>query len=172
MSQGSQGRTGGTIRLDQPLWTGGKLDALNDLATSKERQAYSVFDESAYILAEIFLNVLEKFIQADGEIKSFTKGREQLQSFSDMLGRRVEASVSSESDRDLLSARIAQIDGDLIAAQSRYQMAKSQLDILTDEPLQCSMGFKNDAFLKHTMSFKQMKKEPLLIRLTLKKYAA
>lgn len=172
VSQGSGGRTGGTIRLDQPLWTGGKLDALNDLATSKERQAYSMIDESAYALAEIFLNVLEKFIQADGEIKSFTKGREQLQSFSEMLGRRVEAGVSSESDRDLLSARIAQIDGDLITAQSRYEMAKSQLEILTGEPLQCSIEFKNDALLKHPMSFEKMKQELLLTHPTLKKYAS
>jgi len=171
-SRGSQGRTGGNFRLDQPLWTGGKLDALNEAAHSKERQAHAMLDESAYGVANTLLNVVEQFVQADGEIKSFTKGKEQLQSLLEMLGRRVEAGVSSESDRELLLSRLSQIDADIITAQSRYQMAKSQLEVLTGEPLECSIGFKQDALLKHSLSFGKLKDEMLSTHPTLKTYEA
>lgn len=172
ISQGTSGRKGSTFQLDQPLWTGGKIEALNDLATSRQQEAYSMLDENAYALADKFLNILESFIQAEGEIRGFSEGRKQLESFSSMLNRRVAAGVSSESDRDLLSARIAQIDGDIITAKARYQMAKSQLEILIGKRLQCSIAFKNDNLLKHSMSLHEMQTELLLTHPTLKKHSA
>jgi adhesin transport system outer membrane protein len=171
-STGAGGRTGGNFRLDQPIWTGGKLDALSEASASRERQAQAMLDESAYSLATIFLNLLEQFVQADGEIKSFTKGKEQLEKFSEMLIRRVEAGVSSESDHALLQSRIAQVEADLITAKSRFLMAKSQLEVLIGKPLECGISFKNDALIRRNMSFGKLKDEMLSSHPTLKTYEA
>lgn len=150
------GRNGTTLRLDQPLWTGGKLDAASDLALSRENEAEHSLYENAYILSERVISVLQEYIRADGEIKGFMEGKEQLESFSEMLNRRIEAGVSSESDRELLNARIAQIDSDIMMAQSRYQMSQSQLKLLTGRSHLCGIAFKEDRRIKQDITLEQI----------------
>ncbi len=166
------GRNGTTFRLDQPLWTGGKLDAASEFALSKEDEAQYSLGENAYLLSEKVINVLQNYIRADGEIKGFKQGKVQLESFSDMLERRIEAGVSSESDRELLSARIAQIDSDIITAQAKYQMAQSQLNLLTGRPLQCAIGFTENARIKQDIKLEKLEQELVNNHPTLKKLEA
>lgn len=166
------GRSGTTLRLDQPLWTGGKLDALSDLAAARQDEAHYTLGESSYALAGKFLMVLQSYIQADGQIKGFDEGKRQLESFTQMLDKRIDAGVSSESDRELLNSRIAQINADLITAQARYEMSKSQLELLMGRPLKCAIGFKKDRTIKQNMSLEQMKEALRRTHVTLKKLKA
>ena len=170
-SQRSGGR-GETYRIDQPLWTGGKLDALSDLAYARGDEAKHTLGESSYALAQKVLSVLQYFIQADGEIKAFTKGKEDLESLAKMLGRRVEAGVSSESDQALISARIFQIEGDLMMAVQKYEMTKSQLELLTGKKMKCGLAFKKDRLLKKKISLGQTEQAMLRTHPTLKKMTA
>jgi len=171
-SQGSAGRRGETYRIDQPLWTGGKLDALSELAYARGDEAKYTLGESSYDLASKVLSVLEAFIQADGEVKAFEKGREDLENLSDMLERRVEAGVSSESDKELIRSRMYQIEGDLLTAKRHYDMAKSQLELLTGQEFRCGVSFKNDPHLKKKPSFERIQTKMLRTHPTLKKAAA
>jgi len=171
-SQGEAGRRGETYRLDQPLWTGGKIDALNDLAYARGDEAKFTLGENAYDLSQKVLNVLEAFIQADGEIKAFQKGKEDLETLANMLNRRVGAGVSSESDEELIRSRIFQIEGDLLTAKRRYDMAKSQLELLTGKKMNCRLLFKNDVVLKSKMSYALLEKQMLSTHPTLKKKRA
>lgn len=166
------GRNGSTFRVDQPLWTGGKLDAMSDLAVSKQEEAQYTLGESGYALAEKFLMVLQNYVQADGEIRGFIEGRKQLESFSQMLDNRMEAGVSSEADGALLNSRISQIESDLVMAESRYEMSKSQLELLIGQPLKCAVRFKNDSMLKQNMPLMKMKEALLYTHPTLKKLKA
>ena len=171
-SQRSGGRNGATYRLDQPLWTGGRIDAMNDMAASREEEARYTLDESGYALAEKFLNILQSYIQSDGEIKAFSAGQEELQSLSQMLENRMNAGVSSESDGELLDSRISQIDADLIMAETRYQMSRSQLEILIGKPLNCAIKFEKNKVEKQNRSLDQMKEALLYTHPTLKKLQA
>lgn len=166
------GRNGSTFRLDQPLWTGGGIDAMNDMALSRQNEAQYTLGESGYALAEKFLNVLQNYVQADGEIRAFKAGKKQLESLSEMLDKRMEAGVSSEADGKLLDSRISQIEADLIMAEARYEMSKSQLELLIGKPLKCAVRFKEDKLLKQTMSLRQMKESLLETHPTLKKLKA
>ena len=103
--------------MDQPLWTGGKLDAISDLAAARSNEAAYTLGESSYVLAQKVLSVLQNYIQADGEIRGFSEGKKQLESLAEMLDRRIEAGISATSDKELLNARISQIDADLMIAQ-------------------------------------------------------
>jgi len=165
-------RSGTTLRLDQPLWTGGKLDAASEIAASKEEEAEYTLGENAYLLSERVINVLQNYIRADGEIKGFKQGKVQLESFSEMLDRRIEAGVSSESDRELLNARIAQIDSDIMTAQSQYQMSQSQLNLLTGRPLQCGIGFKEYKRIKQDITLEKLEDALLKNHPALKKLEA
>jgi len=171
-SQGSAGHRGETYRIDQPLWTGGKLDALNDLAYARGDEAKYTLGESAYALSEQVVSVVETLIQADGEIKAFEKGRKDLEELSKMLERRVEAGVSSESDQALIDARMSQIEGDILIANSHYGMAKSQLELLTGKKNGCAIAFKHDPFLHKKIDRKHVEQSMLRTHPTLKKMDA
>ncbi len=171
-SQGSAGRRGETYRIDQPLWTGGKIDALNDMAYARGDEAKYTLGESAYDLSQKVLNVLQAYIQADGEIKAFTKGKEDLETLARMLNRRVGAGVSSESDEALIQSRIFQIEGDLMTAQRRFEMARSQLELLTGKKMRCGVTFKKDVVLKSKMRYKQLETQLVQTHPTLKKKRA
>ncbi len=172
LSQGSGGRYGTTLRLDQPLWTGGKLEALSDIADARQNEAEYTLGESGYALAEKFLSVLQSYVQADGEMRGFKEGQKQLENFAKMLDKRMAAGVSSEADGQLLDSRIYQIESDILLAESRYEMARSQLELLIGKPLRCSIGFKQDKLLKQKMSLSQMKEALVATHPTLKKLQA
>ena len=170
-SQGHAGRRGETYRIDQPLWTGGKIDALNDLAYARGDEAQYTLQESGYALSQQVLGVVELMIRSDGEIKAFERGKEDLISLSKMLERRVNAGVSSESDSDLLQSRISQIGSDLMTAQQRYKMAKRQLQLFTGRTASC-LKFKNDSYLKVKSSLDSMFSRMLQTHPSLKKKTA
>ncbi len=170
-SQGQAGRRGETYRIDQPLWTGGKLDALNDLAYARGDEAQYTLKESGYALSQKVLDIIEVMIRSDGEIKAFERGKEDLLSLSEMLGRRVKAGVSSEADSDLVRSRIFQIESDLMTAQQRYKMAERQLKLLTGRVTGC-LKFKKDVYLKVKKSLDSMRLQMLQTHPSLKKKTA
>ena len=53
-------------RLDQPIWTGGKLTSKYDMATSKEKENVYELEENSYKLIESYLNILESYLQEKG----------------------------------------------------------------------------------------------------------
>ena len=146
-----------TFRLEQPLWTGGKLDAKRDIAVSEYEEAQSTLEENRYILTEEFLTILQNYIESEEQIKGFLEGRKQLVKFSEMVERRVFAGASSRTDKELLNSRIAQINSDLMIARSKYSVARSQMNLLLGHPLRCEIGFENDKTLNQTQSLDQMK---------------
>ena len=171
-SQGSAGKRGETYRIDQPLWTGGKLESLSDLAYARGDEARYTLGESSYLLSEKVLSVIQALIQADGEMKAFEKGRKDLAELSKMLERRVEAGVSSESDQALIDARMSQIEGDIIIAKSHYEMALSQLALLTGRKKGCTVKFRPDPILHKKISMLHVEHEMLRTHPSLKKMNA
>ena len=171
-SQGGAGRRGETYRIDQPLWTGGKLDALSDLAYARGDEATYTLGESSYVLSEQVLTIVQALIQSDGEIKAFEKGRKDLEELSKMLKRRVKAGVSAESDQALIDARMSQIEGDIIIAKNNYLMAQSQLSLLTGKTKACALTFKSDSLLRKKIHMKQVERSMLSTHPTLKKMDA
>jgi adhesin transport system outer membrane protein len=152
----SSGRTGTTIRLDQPIWTGGKIDAAYDIALSQKNESEAALDESGYALIDNLLRVLQNYIQADESIYALEDGKKQLELFEEMLSRRIEAGVSSLADRELIKSRLAQINADLTVALSKRKTSLSQMELLTGNHLECAIGFKNQKVLNQSMPIDQM----------------
>lgn len=130
-------------RLDQPVWTGGKLTSKYDMATSKEKENIFELEETSYRLIENFLNVLENYTQSKANIIELQEGLKNLNEFNEMLDRRMDAGVSSNSDKDLLNARIEQINSDMIVAKNRYKVATLQLELMLDTKINCDVNLNN-----------------------------
>lgn len=127
--KGSTNQT--TARLDQPIWTGGKLTSAYDVASSKKDEMKISLEESKYNLIDNFIAVLQTYLVAKAQIEALTNGKTELLKFVSMLDRRIDAGASSESDMSLLKSRISQIDSDLVAARSKLELSKSQFEILS-----------------------------------------
>ena len=134
-------------RLDQPVWTGGKLTSKYDMATSKEQENIFELEETSYRLIENFLGVLESYAQSKANIIELQAGLNNLNEFNEMLDRRMDAGVSSNSDKDLLNARIEQINSDMIMAKNRYKVAILQLELMLDTKINCDVNLNNISIL-------------------------
>ena len=132
-------------KLEQPLWTGGKLDSQYDIALSSKAEAGYTLEESKYRLVERILNLLQAYSQGKSAEISLKEGYDRLSKFSDMIDRRVESGISSQSDEILLNSRLIQIKSDLINAKSKKTLALKQLSLLVGENIE-SINFNLDKF--------------------------
>ena len=106
-------------KLEQPLWTGGKLDSQYDIALSSKAEAGYTLEESKYRLVERILNLLQAYSQGKSAEISLKEGYDRLSEFTVMIDKRIEAGISSQSDKVLLNSRLIQIKSDLINAKSK-----------------------------------------------------
>lgn len=132
-------RNATTLRLDQPLWTGGKISNNYDLAVSKENENSFALEETSFKLIETYFNLIETYFQSKSNIQELNSSIDQLLQLESMLDRRMDAGISSVSDKDLLSARIAQTQNDLEIAKNKHTVSKLQLELLLDKKLDCDI---------------------------------
>lgn len=168
----SSGKRGTIARLDQPIWTGGKLDASVDIATSKREETEFILQESGYILIENIIAILQRLIQVEGYIFAYEDGKNQLELFRSMLDRRIETGVSSLSDSELIKARLTQIDADLTVSYLKRKTLQSQLELLIGTPLSCGIEFNNTDSLNQNISIDQLMERMIDTHPTLKKLSA
>jgi adhesin transport system outer membrane protein len=132
-------------KLEQPLWTGGKLDSQYDIALSSKAEAGYTLEESKYRLVERILNLLQAYSQGKSAEISLKEGYDRLSEFTVMIDKRIEAGISSQSDEVLLNSRLIQIKSDLINAKSKKTLALKQLSLLVGENIE-SVNFNLDKF--------------------------
>ena len=131
-----------TARIEQPIWTGGKITSKYDIATSKEQETILELQETSYKLIENYLSVLNNYTQSKANILELQEGLNNLNKFNEMLDRRMDAGISSNSDKDLLNARIEQINSEILLAKNRYKIASMQLELLLDTKIDCDIDLK------------------------------
>ena len=135
-----------TARIEQPIWTGGKITSKYDIATSKEQETILELQETSYNLIENFLSLLNIYIQSKANLIELEEGLKNLNNFDNMLNRRMEAGVSSNSDKNLLNARIEQINSEIMLAQNRYKTSILQLELMLDSKIDCNIDLKEISY--------------------------
>lgn len=125
------GRYGTTLALEQPIWTGGKIDAAYDMAVGQEKEAEFMLRENSYVLVEAVILALQSYIQFQESAIALQEGRDELKMLEAMLDRRIQAGVSPKSDMELLKSRLSQIEIDLNFAKTKEQTSLGQLALLT-----------------------------------------
>lgn len=134
---------GTTVSLEQPLWTGGKLDAAYDMAiANKDASQYSL-KESGYLLVETLLNTLQAYLKAKEDLVALHNGKERLNRLEEMIIRREDSGVSSKADIELLRARVYQIETNINATKNKKAIALAQLELLIGRKLGSELDFKN-----------------------------
>ena len=132
-------------KLEQPIWTGGKLDSQYDMALSNKTESGYTLEESKYKLVERILNLIQAYSQGKSAEISLKEGYDRLSGFQDMIDRRVESGISSQSDKILLNSRLIQIKSDLVNAKSKKTLALKQLSLLIGENIE-NINFTLDKY--------------------------
>lgn len=132
-------------KLEQPIWTGGKLDSQYDMALSNKTESGHILEENKYKLVERILNLIQAYSQGKSAEISLKEGYDRLSGFQDMIDRRVESGISSQSDKILLNSRLIQIKSDLVNAKSKKTLALKQLSLLIGENIE-NINFTLDKY--------------------------
>jgi len=125
------GRYGTTLAIEQPLWTGGKIDAAYDMAVGQEKEAQYMSHENSYMLVDAVIYSMQSYLQFKESAIALQQGRDELKKLEAMLNRRIQAGVSPRSDMNLLQSRLSQIEIDLNLAKTKEMTSLSQLALLT-----------------------------------------
>jgi adhesin transport system outer membrane protein len=122
-------------KLEQALWTGGKLDANYNKAISSEKEALFELEEKKYKLIEMILTHSQNYVQAKYSKEALLSGLERLESFSSMIDRKITVGLSTIADKRLLESRLTQIKSDLISVEHKQKTALKQISLLLGEEI-------------------------------------
>lgn len=111
-TQGS-GNNNGLLRLDQPLWAGGRITAAIDAAGSRLSAADAAIDESTLDLSLRVIAVYGEALRQQAKMQYAQAGVDEHEKLLGMIRRRVESEISSQTDQRLAESRLYQAVNDL-----------------------------------------------------------
>jgi len=130
-----------TTRLDQPIWTGGKIDSAYDKAIAMKKEASHELNENRYKLIDNYVDALKEYLKTKKKIKALNHNKSKFYDLSQMLDRFIKAGELSLTDKNLLNSRIASLSSDLIITKSKHKVSLIQLEILTGKKINCKIDF-------------------------------
>lgn len=130
-SKGAVGANTGVLRIDQPLWAGGRITAGIAAAESRHQAATVGIEESRL---DIGLRVIAAYAEALRQTERMAYAQTNVREHEkllEMIDRRVDKEVSSQADRRLAESRLLQAQTDLSLVQQARSQSLVQLSQLT-----------------------------------------
>jgi adhesin transport system outer membrane protein len=122
-------------RLNQPLWTGGRLSASLDKAKAQHQISELQAEETRLQLA---LKVVQSWVDwYSGSLKqhALEQSLQTHQQLQAQIARRVAQGLSASGDTLLSTGRLAQTQAEVLAAQMQTRMALMRLEELAGQPI-------------------------------------
>jgi adhesin transport system outer membrane protein len=124
-----------TFRLQQPLWTGGRLTAGVARAEAAAVVAQAQMEETRQQLALRTIQVWGEWNAGQQKSLALQDSVQTHQRLSALIRRRVEGGVSAVADDVLAQGRLEQTQGDATSAQAQLASALARLEQLTGKRL-------------------------------------
>ena len=121
------GNDNGLLRLDQPLWSGGRITAAIDAAGSRLSAADAAINESTLDLSLRVIAVYSEALRQQAKMQYAQAGVDEHEKLLGMIRRRVDSEVSSQTDQRLAESRLYQAINDLALTKQAYRNAIAQL---------------------------------------------
>ena len=131
-----------TLRLQQTLWAGGRLDAGTRNAEFKQQAAQQALQETRTTAALRTVEAWQGLLTAQGRQQATQRLLDQMARLSSMMERRVEQQVSPAIDAQLLRARLAQAQSEYLSAQSGADAARQRLVQWTGDKALSAMALR------------------------------
>lgn len=130
-SSDSHGDHSGILRLDQPLWTGGRISANLEAADRRLEAADVAIDEARLELAFKVIAAGAETVRQESRRAHAAAGVTEHEKLLSMIRRRVEQEVSPLADLRLAQSRLFTANNDLSFARQGRDNALAQLAQLT-----------------------------------------
>ena len=124
-----------TARLNQPLWTGGRLSAGVDKADAGVLASQASLESTRWDLTLKIVQSYSDLIGAHYKIIAHNKSLQAHNELRAKIVRRIEQGVSPSVDLTLVVGRTEQVDADLSIAKSQQDTALARLSQLVGRPL-------------------------------------
>ena len=129
------GKDSGLMRIEQPLWSGGRITAAIDAAGSRLSAADAALNEAEL---DLTLKVIAAYIEAlrqKARQQYAQAGVDEHEKLLGMIRRRVDQEVSSLTDQRLAESRLYQTVNDLSQVTQAFNNALAQLAQLSGKPV-------------------------------------
>lgn len=121
-------------RVDQPLWTGGRITAGIEAAGRREDAAAAAVDESREEIALRVITAWNEAARQQGRLAHAGAGVQEHEKLMRMIENRVRQEVSPPVDREFALARLLQARNDQQAMKQALNVALTQLSQLIGKP--------------------------------------
>jgi len=128
-------KTVGVFRLQQPLWTGGRLTAGLAKAESTNRRAVAETLEVKQALAERVIQSWSEAVVALRKLDAQHQSLERHQRLSQMVERRLAEGASAQADAALARSRIEILQAEIQLLEAQRDSAVDRLRLLTGQQL-------------------------------------
>jgi adhesin transport system outer membrane protein len=123
------------VRIEQPLWSGGRISAGIDAAGNRLGAADAALDEERLNLSLRVIAAYSEALRQRGRQQYAIKGVQEHDKLLNIIRRRVTQEVSSQTDQRLAEARMYQAANDQSAAAQALSNALTQLSQLAGKPV-------------------------------------
>ncbi len=137
-----------TVRLEQPLWAGGRLDADFKLSEAKVRIAKALLVEAEQSLMVKVASAFAEILRLQLRIEAVDENVAEHERLLALIRRRAEAEISPEGDVVVAKARLQQALSDRIQLRNTLANARGDLDQLISQrsgPLQAPVRVRIDS---------------------------
>ncbi|MGA8514683.1 MAG: TolC family protein [Burkholderiaceae bacterium] len=115
------------LRLQQNLWTGGRIESGVKNAQFRQQSAEYALHETRVTVALRTIEAWQNLLTALGRQQAIHKLLSQLDRLNGMMTRRVEQQISPAIDMQLLRARLAQAQSEHLTAKTAAEAARQKL---------------------------------------------
>lgn len=130
---GSSGESAGVVRLEQPLWAGGGIEAGINAASSRVDAAGAAIGEARLKLALRVIAAYTEALRQTARLAAAQQGLAEHDKLLAMITRRVQQSVSSQTDQRLAQSRQIQAANEVSLTGQALAGALAQLTQLAGE---------------------------------------
>jgi adhesin transport system outer membrane protein len=123
------------FRLQQPLWTGGRLSAQVKRAEALQKQASSALQEQRLATAFRWLQLWAEYQGATRKITAYKDAEEKHLEYVQRIERRTQEGFSATSDLELSQSRLASVRSELRQYMASHMQARNRLEQMLGSPL-------------------------------------
>ncbi|MDD1632392.1 MAG: TolC family protein, partial [Methylococcaceae bacterium] len=129
------GKDSGLVRLEQPLWSGGRISAAIDAAGSRLSAADAALNEAELDLTLKVIAAYTEALRQKARQQYAQSGVDEHEKLLAMIRRRVGQEISPLTDQRLAESRLYQVVNDLSQVTQAYNNALAQLAQLSGKPV-------------------------------------
>ena len=132
----------GNIKVEQPLWSGGRITSEIDMAEARKQIAQLQLQETQQ---DLMLRVLQAFLDYQKLTTRLTIAQDNIQEHQrlyELISRRQKQQVTSEADVALAFARLQQVLAERNSMRAQHQAGRLGLEQLTGRALTQNMSLK------------------------------